>query len=69
MTAQAFRITDETTAAELIELLGHLNANARRQQRIVERFTTDAPTPYTLAHRRMDGPIDDALEALARERG
>tara|TARA_R100001244_G_scaffold6385_14_gene7548 strand:+ start:6066 stop:6269 length:204 start_codon:yes stop_codon:yes gene_type:complete len=67
MTAQAFRITDETTAAELIELLGHLNANARRLPRIVGDDVI--PTAWDQAHRRMDGPIDDVLEALARERG
>lgn len=65
MTAQAFRITDETTAAELIEMLGHLNANARRQPRIVGDDVI--PTAWDRAHRRMDGAIDDVLAALARE--
>lgn len=60
------RITDETTADELVEYLTNLNNFAKRQQRITARFTNDPPTDKDKAHRRMDGPLDDLLAARAR---
>jgi hypothetical protein len=51
-------VDDTATRTELIEALGHLNANAKRAQRIVERFTNDPPTAWTLAHRKVDALLD-----------
>lgn len=61
----AIVVTDDTTADELAECLTHMCAFAKRQQRIVERLSTDEPSEWTKAHRRMDGPLDDWLKAKA----
>lgn len=50
------RITDDTTAEELAEYIGHLCANAKRQQCIVG--SDQHPTAWDRAHRQMDGPLD-----------
>lgn len=52
-------ITDDTPAEQIAEALGHLNQRAKRQQYIVG--TEDRPSPWDLAHRSMDGPLDDWL--------
>ena len=51
-------VDDTATRDELIEALGHLNANAKRAQRIVERFSTDPPSVWTLAHREINALLD-----------
>lgn len=51
----------ERRAAE--RQLASLNAAAKKQQRLVARFTGDDPTGWDMAHRRMDGPLDDWLAA------
>lgn len=48
---------------DLAEYLLNVCAFAKRQQRIVERYTTDRPSEWTKAHRLMDGPLDDWLAA------
>lgn len=53
------RVTDDTTCDELAEALGHLCRFAKRQQCIVG--TLEHPTPWDLAHRKLDGPLDDWL--------
>lgn len=63
---EAIVIRDDTTVEELAEYLANLNAYAKKQQRITAQFTADKPTEKDKAHRRMDGPLDDMLAALAR---
>lgn len=48
-----------TTRADLAEALDNLVAHARRQQCIVEKFTTDVPTAWTKAHRRINEKLGD----------
>jgi hypothetical protein len=64
MTAQAVRITDDTTPEELAEAITQMCAWAKRQQRLIAQFDADDPTDWDKAHRRMDGPLDDYLAAI-----
>lgn len=45
----------------LVEALGHLTAFARRQPKVVAKFTTDPPTNWDRAHGRIDEALADLL--------
>jgi hypothetical protein len=51
-------VDDTATRAELIKDLADTNANAKRAQRIVERFSNDPPSAWTLAHREINALLD-----------
>jgi hypothetical protein len=53
-------VDDSATTEELREALGHVNRYAKRVQHIVERFSADAPTDWTVAH----GELNDLLDML-----
>lgn len=46
---------------ELVECLTHLAAHARKQQYVIAKFTTDMPTAWDRAHRRIDEALADLL--------
>lgn len=52
-------ISDETTRDELAEYLANLNHFAKRQMPVVG----NGETSWDVAHRRMDGALDDWLAA------
>lgn len=54
-------VDDDTTRAELAECLTHLSHAAKRVMPVVG--STEHPTPWDVAHRRMDEPIDEWLAA------
>ncbi len=56
-------ITDETTRAELVEALGHMNHRAQREFPVVG--TPDLPTPWDLRHASLDALLTD-LEHCGR---
>lgn len=58
------RITDDTTADELVEYVTNLNNFAKRQPHVIGDEII--PSAWDKAHRRMDGPLDDLLRARAR---
>jgi hypothetical protein len=51
------------TRAETIAALVMLNALAKRDQHIIERFTTDPPSTWTKRHRSMDAKLDELVGA------
>jgi hypothetical protein len=61
ITIPAVRVTEDDDRASIGEAIGHLNHLAKREIPVVG---TDAyPTPWDIAHRRMDQPLDDWLAA------
>jgi hypothetical protein len=52
-------LRDGATRAEIAEAFANLVAHARRQQSIVEKYTTDVPTAWTKAHQHIDALLWD----------
>ncbi len=61
--ATIIRVTDDTTRAELEEALTNLANHARRQVYVIEKFTDDRPTAWTVAHRQINAVLGDWLSA------
>jgi hypothetical protein len=57
------RDLDETTRDDLAEALTNLATHAKRQQYVIEKFTEDQPTPWTVAHQRINAVLDEWLAA------
>lgn len=53
------------TRADIEEALGFLAQHAKRQQCIVERFSSDVPTAWTCAHRLINDALDKRDKAPA----
>lgn len=53
------RVTDETSREVLADLIRETNRLAKRQQRIVERFTTDKPSAWSDYHLDLDALLTD----------
>ncbi len=53
------RVTDDTTRLDLEIALGHLTRSAKREQYVVARFADDPPTPWDVAHQRIDAVLTD----------
>lgn len=51
------RVTDESTRADLIEALGHLNATAKDMRR--KGYTGTASDAYTRQHARIDALLSE----------
>lgn len=62
---EVLRVTDETSRAFLADLIAETNRKAKRQQRIVERFTTDKPSAWSELHQDLDALLTDYLSALS----
>lgn len=52
--AETIVVSDDSSREELIEGLVNLCHRAKREMPVVERFTTDEPTPWTCRHRAIN---------------
>jgi hypothetical protein len=52
------RVTDDTTKADLAEAITNLAVKAKHEQHIVERYSNDEPTAWSMRHRAINAALD-----------